>query len=263
MPNYSIGTDKPWVFKGELECAQLDFDEHIHAGDVAEHGPIPVPAFAVKVSDFMARIDALQGHQSGGRVDRAVIVHHGLDANDALDIALEFVKLRYIADKDHYAYIPAIDYYRPVNGSLQQITNGHAAWYTEGKPGHRYTERVLVRPSTDPDWQPFEIGVDVQSTCQAYEEALEDLIRHNGAQGTDTLRIVPIALPTARNGQHESGFHHTDAWYLAEYPPDDTDHGQGREYQAKAADLSSCCPPNTVNPKFAVAGLTRKTGCVV
>lgn len=227
--------------------------------------PITVPHLDVMVSELQLGLTALGAVDSGGPVDRAIVVHYGLDATNNFDVGLEFVALE--AEKTLRPFIYSIaksaGFYRLNEGRLSAVDGGKEAWYATGGSGHNYATKLRVERSTGSGWSPFLAHHDVTASFCPYEWHLEQLISHNALGPADRLRILPIAAPTDwQFGERSSLLEHdrrqSCAWVAVDHWPSNTPAPPDAAYTAKAADLVSPCPPNIAYVSFRSSGLARR-----
>lgn len=227
--------------------------------------PIIIPDLDVMVSEIQLGLAPLGTVHSGGPVDRAIVVHYGLDATNKFEIALEFVALAVEKTLRPYVYSVAdsAGFSRLKDGRLSAVDGGKEAWYATGGSGHNYATKLRVERSTGSGWSPFLPHHDVTASFCPFEWHLEQLIAHNALGPADRLRILPIAAPTdwqfdRNNALLEHDRRQSCAWVAVDHWPNNTPAPPDGAYTAKAADLVSPCPPNIAYVSFRSSGLARR-----
>jgi len=235
-------------------------------GTVASHATITHPTFKFKVSSLKTAVANAGNCTPTGTYRTAVVVHYGLDGSNQLDLAFEVRCLNWDEANRTYAYTSTGSYYKISNEQLTEVPNGLSTW--KGNQGKKYADNVVIQRSTGSGWELFKAGHDVVSTVFPYELHLKDMITHNGLADGDFIHVMPGAEPTEWQHDGAGGINEYNYRQGLVWIPDPTkvsldgiDHGHGKEFMNKAADLGSACPPNCVVVTFPTKGLHRRPNC--
>ncbi|MBL7951135.1 MAG: hypothetical protein JNM62_05395 [Flavobacteriales bacterium] len=249
------GTHYAQVPKTELQCAIADFAAHVQLGDTATHAPFDVRTggINVQVSALLALLDSLAVCPVSGPIERAVIVHYGLNDSDAFDVRLQLRCLSYDELEETYTYAASNDCYlvKP-DGDLSFIPNGLLAWRDSTGGWTNYRKNVVVQSDTDGPWATLDLLREPNAMVHG-EDDIRALIKDNELE-EGFLSIVPIAEPEQRTriddkDHAEEGFHQGVAWIPVGVELDDEKY-EDRPFHAKACDLGSPCPPGCPTAPF-------------
>ena len=252
-----------YVPKKEFTCVSRDFSLHINRGPVASPHPVVVPQLRFLVGDISKALVSLATCAAGKGELHGIIVHFGLDSENALDLALQFVCMFPVkGTPDTYTYTPTATYYVIDGGRLVRSPDALSHWLADS--ADRYTKEVVIRRTDGPNWEPFSSGDDVTSIAFLYEGAVDLLIAENGLTDTDVLELVPAAEPATwkddgHGGIQEDDFYQSLCWVAVGVELDDVEHAE--KYKNKAADLGSLCPPNCTTLYLPDIGQHRRPGC--
>ncbi len=259
------GLEHPPLDRDGLDRGMADMRERIRRHAAPVPVAITIPDFEVQVQVLIGALNALNPVDSGGPVDRAVVVHYGLDAGQAFDIALEFVALEAQKGKRPYIYKATGKggLFRPVDGALVAVEGGAASWYGPGGSGANYAAAIRIQRSTGSGWSEFLPGHDVTRSYCPFEWHLELLIANNGLSGTDRLRVIPIAGPSdwqfdAAGAAAEYDHRQGCAWVAVDHWPTNDPVSPDAAFTDRGADLVSPCPPHCVRVSFRETGIARR-----
>lgn len=248
-------TEEPLVKAEELNCVKKAFAAHIRWKDNITQ--------VIEITDTLFSIasfeKAIKENECTGTERMAAMVHFGRTDDPLLTFAIQFVCLEeYAKDLYRVQEMPA-QYYLIEEEALVLQETDITEWIEEY--GDRYSDHVMIKRSTDSDFDEYLSGYDVTSVLYPMDRLLR-LVEAN--RGGGTVSIVPIAEPTERieiavNKYIENHFKHGIAWRPAIV--DDQPHLE--EFENRATDLGSPCP--TYCPErvvvFLEQGLERHTIC--
>lgn len=246
----------PHVGIDELQCITTHFMASIHHGDPMEHKPIGsrYPVLLVKVGTLQDVVAQL-ACTSGETVDHAVIVHPGLTDQNAFDVLVQVVCLKYDNNTREYSYDPTdVGYTLDGTGQLVLSSSALADWNGLNGPGTRYRSQVVLQRGKGGAWEKFDGSYDVSSVVYAYEGGLQNLIAHNDLDPDDLLLVEPAAELIGKD-YYASGHPKVDSyvqgmvWVPMGVRIDDQVNS-GTPYKMKAADLGAPCPVNCPTKGF-------------
>ena len=262
------GTEHQYVPAAELGCAEADFRDHLHVGDLASHRPFGPPSngLVVKVAEVLSALNGVSVCEPVGQIERCVIVHVGLDSLSQFDVRLQFLCLTYDSATAEYAYPKSDDCYRiQSDSSLMMEPDGLLYWRASGGGWNLYEEHVVILSGTGATWA--KIDGETEPNAGVYSESeLRAVIEQNGI-GDGLLSLVPIATPETRvliagDRYDEQGFHQGVAWMPMGIKLDDKEY-PGAPYKNKALDVQTPCPSHCpeVAFRFWTKGTAPRSDC--
>lgn len=257
------GSEKPPVGLTEFKCLTDDFKDRIQKRTVGPDSPITVPS-GLRLTRSSLESHLVSDNQCKVVDDeqRGIVVHFGLDDNLEFAIALEFVCLLANPDAGGSQLENVGTAYPLVGSSLGSALSLKDWYYDTDGPGRRYAEKVVIDRYGDGQFEPFEMGRDVQSVTFPYEAEIKLLIDQTDITSNEYLELVPIASPGAWKQLGTTDFLLYDfgqgvAW--KEHGAALTNaHDPSKPFEDKAAELGSPCPPNCPIIKFKEFGVLKR-----
>ncbi len=261
------GTEHQYVPAAELGCAEADFRDHLHVGDLASHRPFGPPSngLVVKVAEVLSALNGVSVCEPVGQIERCVIVHVGLDSLSQFDVRLQFLCLTYDNATEEYTYPKSEACYRiDTDSTLKYEEKGLEDWRAKDGGWDLYESHVVILSGTGASWAMLD-GRTEPNAGVFSEVELRALIDQNSLED-GLLSLVPIATPEMRKpitgGYDEQGFHQGVAWLPMGVELDDSTY-VGAPYRNKALDLSIPCPDACpqVAFRFWTTGTAPRSSC--